>query len=164
MRGRAAEARRWAAESGHLSMNKGLNALHIVLLVLSVIGIWLLVTFSISYTTGWAILAKVYRATQPFEGERWTPFHAQLGNLGPFGSFGNSLNIGANREGLSLSVFILFRLSFPTLFIPWQDVFIESRKFIGYRYKEFRFRETPSIPLRVSESLGEKIAAFAPSL
>jgi hypothetical protein len=146
-------------------MNNSPDALHIVLIVLSVVGIWLFVTFLISYTTGWAILAKAYRATQPFEVERhWTPFHAQLGKLGPFGSFGNSLNIGANREGLTLSVFILFRVNFPTLFIPWKDVVIESRRFVGYRYKEFRFRETPSIPLRVSESLGEKIAAFAPSL
>jgi hypothetical protein len=145
-------------------MNNSPDALHIVLPVLSAVGIWLFVTFLISYTTGWAILARVYRATEPFEGERWTPFHAQLGNFGPLGSFGNSLNIGANREGLSLSVFILFRVNCPTLFIPWEEVFIESRRFVGYRYKEFRFRETPSIPLRVSESLGEKIAAFAPGL
>jgi hypothetical protein len=150
-----------ACVSSVFVMNENPEPLSIVLFLLFFVGMWLVVTFLLSYTTGWASLTRVYRATQPFHGERWTPFHAQLGNLGPLGSFGNSLNIGANGEGLHLSVFILFRVNCPPLFIPWIDVFIESKNFAGYRYKEFRFRQVPSVPLRLSEKLGEKIAALS---
>jgi hypothetical protein len=131
----------------------------IIYFVIFFVGMWLGVTILLSYTSGWAGLAKIYRASKPFHGVRWTPFHAQLGEAGLLGSFGNSLNIGANAEGLHLSVFILFRVNCPALFIPWEDVSIESKKILGFRYKEFRFQQVPSVPLRVSEKQGEKIVA-----
>lgn len=122
-------------------METNQESFSIVFFILFFVGMWLGVTIILSYTSGWASLAKIYRASKSFHGARWTPIHAQLGEAGLLGSFGNSLNIGANAEGLHLSVFILFRVNCPALFIPWEDVSVESKKILGFRYKEFRFQK-----------------------
>jgi hypothetical protein len=114
--------------------------------------------FLIGRISGWSTLANFYRFSGEFTGQRWRFQSAQLRwYLG----YNNCLTIGANESGLFLSVFFLLRIGHPSLFIPWGDVSVIMKKGIWGKYAEFRFRQAPAIPLRISQNLSAKIAGAA---
>jgi hypothetical protein len=129
-------------------------------IVLFIIFIWLLVTWLISQAGGWAELAHTYRASEPFSGETWSFQSAQMRWLM---NYNRALTIGASPAGMYLSIFPLFRVGHPALFIPWQDITIRARKYLWFRIYEFNFREARSVPFRIRESLGKKLEAAAGS-
>ena len=91
-------------------------------------------------------------------GERWRFQSAQLRwKIG----YNNCLTVGASPEGLSLSVMFILRFGHPPLFVPWGDISVNVIKGFFYPVLEFRFQQVPTIPLRVSERLGQKIRASA---
>jgi len=126
--------------------------------ILLFICFWLALNYLISFFTGWLALAEIYRATQPFEGERW---HFQSAKFRFTSGYKHVLTIGSNKEGLFLSVFFLFRVGHAPLFIPWQDISVRPAKFLWFRMFQFEFRQVPSIKVRLREKLGEKIQAAA---
>lgn len=62
--------------------------------ILFLAGGWLVVTFALSYISGWAFLARRYRAQQPFGGRFERVRSSQMGPLGPFGGARNSMYVG----------------------------------------------------------------------
>ena len=126
--------------------------------ILLFIGFWLALNFLISFLTGWLALARIYRATQPFEGERW---YFQSAKFRFTSGYKQVLTIGANTEGLFLSVLFLFRVGHPPLFMPWQDISTRPTKFLWFQMYQFEFRQAPSVSLRLKENLGENIQAAA---
>jgi len=128
------------------------------LLILMLVSFWLASFFLTSFISGWFGLARIYRANQSFQGERWNLQRAKF--IFVFG-YTYLLTVGANTEGLFLSVFFLFRVGHPPLFIPWQDVSIRPTKFLWFRMYLFEFRQKPSVKVRLRESLGKKIQAAA---
>lgn len=118
------------------------------------IGFLAVVFFLIGRISGWATLANVYRATWEFLGPTWK---FQSGQLRWRMGYNNCLTLGANESGLYLSVFFLFRIGHPPLFIPWEDITVAAQKgFLG-NHMEFRFKQVQNVPLRVSIPLGEKL-------
>jgi len=55
----------------------------------------------------------------------------------------------------------LFRVGFPPVRIPWQDVSVKPGKFLFWNYVEFRFRQAPAMYLQLSTDLARKMAAEA---
>jgi hypothetical protein len=131
-----------------------------VFIVLYVICLWLAVSFTISLIGGWFELGRVYRASGPFHGERWRFQDAQFRLIG---SYRNVLSVGANAEGLYLSVFFPFRFCHPPLFIPWRDISAKPVRYFWYRMYRFEFRQAPSVHLRLKEKLVKKIQGAAGS-
>ena len=120
---------------------------------------WPLVMWLISRMSGWATLAKFYRATRPFVGQR---YRFQSGTLGKAGSrFNNVLNLGVNEEGLYLSLLFPFGLYSPPLLIPWDDISAQNTQLI-WKFVELHFRQAPEVPLRLYESLGRQIMQHKP--
>src|SRR5687768_8642330 len=88
------------------------------------------------YWSGWGTLAEVYTSARDFRPmQRWTFLSAWMGVrkrdtlLGvekPLFSLRSCLNISVSDAGLRLSVFPLFRLFHPPLFIPWDHVSAEK--------------------------------------
>ena len=119
-------------------------------------------------SSGWSLLAKVYKSSEPFDGQFWNCQSGQIGvrdeldsSLEGLFPYRSCLNIGANRSGLYLSIFILFRLWHPPLFIPWSDVTVSSEEgFLGRRMK-FSFRQVPLVSLHISERVGQEIVKYA---
>ncbi len=64
-------------------------------------------------------MAENYRLTTPFSGKKWRFCSAAFRR---FVGYGSVLTVGANRDGLYLSMLFLFRLGHAPLLIPWQHV------------------------------------------
>lgn len=138
------------------------------LLLLLPIGIWLAVSLNESYSSGWNLLAKAYKSSEQFNGEHWNFITGYLKkkdevdhSIEGSSPFGRSLNIGANCNGLHLSVFILFRLGHPSLFIPWNDISISLEEGLVTTYMKFSFLKVPLVSLYISEDIGHEVIKYA---
>ena len=129
--------------------------------VLSFVGLWLAVTFLLSYLSGWVFLAEHYRAMQPFAGRFERVRASQMGPLGPFGGARNALNVGIDPAGLHLRMFILFRLNCRDLFIPWAEITVSRGRYFFADYVDFHFRQAPKIPVRIYGKAGDVMQALA---
>jgi hypothetical protein len=123
------------------------------------VGLWVGISLLIARIGGWSTLATFYRLSGSFSGDCW---RFQSGEFRWKMGYNNCLSIGSNESGLHLSVFYLLRLGHPDLFIPWADISVTASKrgFLSI-YTEFRFRQAPMIPFRVSERLAQRIAKAA---
>jgi len=74
-------------------------------------------------------------------------------------SFRNVVEVDVDSQGLYLATFPLFRVGFPPLHIPWQDISVKPGKLLFWNYAEFRFRQAPSVFLQLPADLARKMAA-----
>ena len=126
-------------------------------LVLSfgLIGFILVVT---SHLSGWAALARTYRYEGSFEGESWRYQSAYMRWLS---RYRHCLTIGADRTGLFVSIFRIFRVAHPPLFIPWNQVSRSSKRFLWSKCTELRLGQADSIPFRIDQRLSDRLAEAA---
>ncbi len=117
--------------------------------------IWVGVCKVISAVGGWKILSQDYRANSAFDGQKmW------LKSVGMrrWTNYNNCVTVGANKYGLYLSVFPIFRVGHPPLFFPWTDISTEagSRRLFG-DFVKFKFTKQPDVPVIFSKKLAAKI-------
>ena len=117
--------------------------------------IWMGVCKLISAVAGWKILSRDYRANSAFDGQKmW------LKSIGMrrWTNYNNCIAVGANKFGLYLSVFPLFRVGHPPLFIPWTDISTEAipRRLLPDAVK-FSFAKQPEVPIILFKKLAAKI-------
>ena len=122
--------------------------------------LWIAISCILSAIGGWFELGRAYRAVKPFQGNRW---HFQDAYLRLLTSYKGSVTVGANAEGLYTSVFLLFRIGHPPLFIPWEDISVRPGKCLWVRVYKFEFRQVSSVRLQLKEKLGKKIQIAAGS-
>ena len=79
---------------------------------------WCAVVLLLSYLSGWQALAASYEAKEP---PRGTLFGGQSGSVGIV-SYRNCLTVHAAKDGLFLTVPVVFRIGHKPLFIPWSAV------------------------------------------
>lgn len=125
-----------------------------VVLVLFVVALWFVVGIAVSFLSGWAELARIYRLAGEFSGNRW---RLQSGQMRLLMGYNNCLTVGANRQGLHVATFFLFRAGHPPLFIPWSDISVRKGKSLWLKWSEFRFRQAPSVWVRLNERLSKRI-------
>lgn len=85
-----------------------------------------------------------------------------LGVEKPLSPLRNALNVAVDESGLHLSLFPLFRLFHPPLFIPWDHITTRSCSGLSANWLEFHFREAPSVVLRLTKSVGTELVTFTP--
>lgn len=129
--------------------------------------------FVASRFSGWSDLADRYRFRGKFRAEhRWILLSARMGTrepeplLGverPLFPFRSALNMVVNEDGLRFSLFPIFRLFHPPLFVPWQHISVKHCTGLSSDWLEFRFKEAPSVVLRLRKSIESELAKFAPS-
>ena len=116
--------------------------------------LWVLVSYSTAFTSGWLKLAASYRSREIFEGLVHPFASARLGRV----NHANSLILGADARGLYIEASLLFRLGHPPLFIPWADIVASSyTRWLRDKIR-LQFRLHPSYPLEVSLKLAQKLA------
>ena len=123
--------------------------------ILFFIIIWLGVCKIISAVGGWNILSRDYRANSAFEGKKmWL----KSAGMRRWMNYNNCLTVGANKYGLFLSVFPIFRIGHPPLFFPWTDISTEqgNRRFFG-DFVKFTFTRQPDVPVIFPKKLATKI-------
>jgi hypothetical protein len=126
-----------------------------VYLVLICIFCWIALSILIAKLSGWARLARHYRADAPPDGAR---FHFQSAGMRFWTSYSGCLTVGANRKGLYLAVWFLFRFGHPPLIVPWRDITMTACKRFFIQQVVLRFDRCPSIPFIISKRLADKIA------
>lgn len=79
---------------------------------------WCLICLMISHLGGWSRLAKKYPSHSQASGKRFSMTSASVGGA----NYNNCLTIHTNETGVYLSVWPIFRLAHPPLFIPWSEI------------------------------------------
>lgn len=125
--------------------------------------IGLFVVFTANRDAGWQLLATSYKNQEPSKPIQWRFVSARMGNGSSLVPYRASLNIGADTQGLHLSIFPLLRIGAPALFIPWQQLIVNIPEDASTRDLEFRFRATPSVYLRINKALGAAVLAHKPT-
>ncbi|NDQ57712.1 MAG: hypothetical protein GZ088_11630 [Acidipila sp.] len=147
--------RYWLPETAEMQNTSPILDLILLAVVFSVI------SFLISFLSGWHELAGEYPLSGTFHGQRW---RFRSANMRWGTRYGNCLTFGADQTGLFVSVVFPFRFGHPPLSIPWSEISVRPMRyfFISER-AEFRFRRAPSIPFYVSPALAEDLRAAAGS-
>ena len=122
------------------------------------VALWLLVSAVISYIGGWTTLAKRFRFSAPFPGEKW---RGQSGQMRWIAGYGNCLTLGCNRQGLYLAISPLFRFRHPPLLIPWDEIKISRTKILFFRFVRFGLGRELDVPLYLRARLADKLKRAA---
>jgi hypothetical protein len=129
------------------------------LVIIGYICFWCGLMIVIGRFGGWVLLAKKYRATEPFDGPRW---HFQFAQMRWQCNYGGVLTVGANATGLFLKPLFFFRPGHPALFIPWSETQIEMKQlFWSGNSMEVHFPNVPGTRIRFPEKLAKRIAAVS---
>jgi hypothetical protein len=125
-----------------------------------VVLIFMAISILIGVIGGWRSLASAYLLSDPFPAGRCWFQSARM----RFGlAYNGCLIVGADQRGLYISIFFLFRIGHPPLFIPWQDVSISFGRSKWFGGVTLRFKNKPQVPFRISETLAKRLRAVAGS-
>ncbi len=115
------------------------------------------VTARIVSAMGWQKLAKVYGSEKECEGTRWSMQSAKVGSA----SYNGCLTIGANYDGLYLSILFILRPWHPPIFIPWSDISAKEakRSMLLGDLCVLTFSRAPGLEVVLRKKLAEKIKA-----
>lgn len=133
----------------------------IALVALSLIGLF--VVFMANRDAGWQLLAASYKNLESCKSIQWRFVSARMGNGSSIVPYRAALNIGADTQGLHLSVFPLLSIGAPALLIPWQELTVNKSNSSSARDLEFRFQAAPFVFLRINKDLGAAILAHKPT-
>jgi hypothetical protein len=126
-------------------------------LLIAILG-WLVVGFVSSYITGWALLAQRFRCDERFSGEH---LRFRSAAMRCWGNYGNCLTMGVNPHGFLLSPSFPFFPGHPSLFIPWNEITVRRTRVLWAKCVELHLGREPAVPLRISESVANRLAALA---
>ena len=90
----------------------------VVLFPFFFVGMWCAICLTLSKMGGWRRLAESFPARDQPSGKR---FFMQGGKVGQV-TYRGCLTLYTSPRGLYLSVWLLFRLGHPPVFIPWGDI------------------------------------------
>jgi hypothetical protein len=120
--------------------------------------IWIAICIFLSRMSGWHKLAEKYPRIDFISGEKWRFRSAKLRySVG----YNSCVNFVANREGLGISIFFIFRVGHPPLFIRWTDIEISKETKLFRNVIRFTVGRDFPIPILVHKSLGHKIMEAA---
>jgi hypothetical protein len=112
---------------------------------------------SLSFISGWALLARKYRIRGRFNGRRCWFVSGRIGIV----PIARGLVVGANSEGIYLAVFPLFRPGCPPLLIPWSDTSVPRERSFFVPSMDFQVGTSPSVVLSVNSHVAEAIVNAA---
>lgn len=121
--------------------------------------VWVGMSILFSFWGGWRDLTQYYRYHgQLIDKKKYFQSAGMRGAM----AYRGCLIIGASHEGLYLSVFFLFRIAHPPLFIPWSDIKSRSIRRFGYPLLEFTFSRVPTVFIQLPGTLTDFLKSFSP--
>jgi len=114
---------------------------------------WVFINIVLAKLSGWMELAKNYRSTKEFEGERWNMRWAKIN----FVDYKGCINFGSNRNGLYMSVIFPFNFGSKPLLIPWIDILTIEKKGWFFDYVVLNFKKNPNVDIKISKRFWNKI-------
>ena len=128
----------------------------IILLLFAIF--WTLLINVIALASGWKLLAKRFRAQQPFSGPVWKWQYAVFRR---FCGYNGCLIAGADPMGLFLNVMLSFRPGHPPLFIPWTEITLPHRPWRPDEWVDFILGSNERIPFKIRGKLASRLQANA---
>ncbi len=121
------------------------------------VALWIVVCRLCAVLGGWTRLAEAYPDTCESGDD---VFHTMLGQAVQIGrvTYKGCVTIRATRAGLHMRPMILFRPGHAALHIPWDEVQVSPGTAWLWRTADLRTSRVPSVRIRMSWSLAEKIA------
>jgi hypothetical protein len=115
-----------------------------------IVAAWFGMTGLLAHASGWARLARSFRATLPASGERFRFASGSMGGRILPVNYGGCLFIAVSEAGIHLSLLYPFRFQSPALFLPWSQVeSVAEKTFIFSTYTAIRVRgHWPTISVR----------------
>jgi hypothetical protein len=135
-------------------MGTGHFPLFVILLVTTM---WIVVGLVTGQISGWSLLAQRYRCDEGLSGDR---LRFRSAAMRYSSHYGNCLTMGADPQGLFVSMSVPFLVGHPPLFIPWSEITVRRGRFLWSNYVELRLGREAAIPFRISEGLASKLAAL----
>jgi hypothetical protein len=114
----------------------------------------------ISRLSGWSLLARRFRATEPWTGELWS---WQSARFRGWCGYNNCLRVGANPQSLFLSVIMPFGFFHPQLVVPWREIEVETGKacFGLYDTAQLRIGTEERVTVRIYGKLVDRVREAA---
>jgi len=111
-----------------------------------------------AWWSGWALLAKRFKAQRTFTGaRRW----GQSGQMRWMAGYRRILIVGANSEGLYLATPPFFPLFHPALFISWNEVHVANRSPVVFAGVGFELGNDLRLPLYVYGAVVDDLKSAA---
>jgi len=123
--------------------------------IVRILAVWIALTAGLGWAGGWWQMSHFYAATSRFEGRL---LHLRSARFGRWIAYNGALVAGANREGLHLRVWPIFRVGHPPLFIPWSDLDATPDDSHWIAVVRFVARRCPDVPITMTRGLAERLA------
>ena len=117
---------------------------------------WSLTCAGLAYFAGWRSLAQEYPASSPFRGRR---FHFCSAQFAGWVGYNGSFTPGADRTGLFIAVWPVFRLFHPPMLVPWSEIQVSVEKGRWLTVVLLTFARVPSARVRITLRLAKRLAA-----
>jgi len=118
---------------------------------------WFFISGLVARMSGWKALAEVYPLLSDPTGPK---LRFQSASLRWSTNYTGIVHFSIDSQGLYLSVFVLFKIGHPPMFIPWSEIRSESRAGL-IPSLTLRFTRKPKVPMTISRALGERLAAMS---
>lgn len=120
---------------------------------------WIAIGLFLSFAGGWRALSQIYRATEAIRGER---LYLKSAAMRWGVAYRSCLNFGVDVHGLFVSIFPLFRIGCPPLFIPWSDIACTRQRTWLLDGVRLNFMKCPGVPIVLSAGVAKQVFAHAP--
>jgi hypothetical protein len=136
----------------------GFSALATLILFWAVI--WCGIGLVLRSVSGWGLLARRFRATEPWNGKSWG---WQSARFRGFWRYNRNLRFGANPESLYLSANVFFLCFHPALRIPWSEIEVKPGKiFFGiFEVAHLRIGRQEQVNVRIFGKLVSRLREAA---
>jgi hypothetical protein len=128
---------------------------HLLIVGLGVVA-WSLTCAVLAHFAGWRALAREYPASSPFRGRR---FHFCSAQFAAWVGYNGSFTPGADRTGLFVAVWPIFRICHPPLLVPWSEIQVSVEKSRWFTVVLITFARVPSARVRITLRLAKRLAA-----
>lgn len=121
------------------------------------VGFWFGVSQLLASLSGWRELAQKYGVGSVSSFTRKTT-GGRIGGV----AYNGCLVVGANAEGVALSVLLLFRPGHAPIFVPWAELSMGAEGSVAGATR-LRFRAAPQVTLELPEIVADWLRSAAPS-
>ncbi len=117
------------------------------------IGMWVLISYTLSAMGGWKGFANCYSENDTFVGEKWYMQSIKVGLV----NYGSCVTLGANMQSLYMAVLLPFRLGHPPLSIPYSDIEGIEAKGLVFSYVDLKFAQGSTSKVRLSKKQADRL-------
>lgn len=120
---------------------------------------WIAITFALigffasNLFGSWAKLTKQYATHSQFTGQKWNFQVVTIGNA----KYNGFITVGSNNKGLYLAPFIIFRLGYPAIFVPWEHLCLRTEDRLFERSNFLEIDNCKGIKVIISDRLLHRI-------